>query len=161
MSICILWDKHINRDGYGQVRHKGMMRGAHRVAYCEYHGIDIEAIDGLVVRHQCDNPSCVNPEHLELGTQKDNVQDMVDRGRCVVGSKNHMAKLTDQIVRCIREEYVPYSRKSGTRALAKKHGVSRSRISLIVRGIGWSHIEPHEQFKEWNLEPIPVEEELI
>jgi hypothetical protein len=74
---CWLWlgDK---RNGYGSVWVDGRRQYAHRAIYAELVG---PIAPGLVVRHNCDTPACVNPEHLEPGTQADNLRDMSDRGR--------------------------------------------------------------------------------
>ena len=81
MSNCKNWNKGKNRQGYGQRWFQGRNTLAHRAAYCEHHGLSLEAIKGLVIRHTCDNPSCVNPDHLLSGTHKENMEDMVRRGR--------------------------------------------------------------------------------
>ena len=81
MTDCIEWLWCRSRSGYGQVRHLGKMEKAHRVAFCMSMGIPISEIKGLVVMHKCDNRGCVNPDHLSLGTQADNILDMVSKGR--------------------------------------------------------------------------------
>lgn len=89
-----------------------------------------------VVRHTCDNPRCVNPEHLIGGTQKDNVQDMLDRGRAGdsrnFGMTNGRAILTDVQCAAIRAEYVKGSRMYGIPALVRKYGSSSSQLWRIV-----------------------------
>lgn len=71
----------LSDNGYGVAWFAGKYIGAHRLAYCQHHGLIPADIAGQVVRHRCDNRACVNPHHLELGTHADNMQDMVDRGR--------------------------------------------------------------------------------
>jgi len=73
-DACWIWNGYKLTSGYGQYYHVG----AHRVAWIETHG-DIP--DNLLVCHHCDNPSCVNPKHLFLGTHRDNTQDMIAKGR--------------------------------------------------------------------------------
>lgn len=68
-----------NNIGYGMVRDDKKMRTAHRVSYEEHNNIKIP--QNLVVMHSCDNPCCVNPQHLSLGTRQDNMQDMINKGR--------------------------------------------------------------------------------
>lgn len=75
---CIEWGGTKDGHGYGTVQHNGKKWKAHRLAYFLAHGA---LRDDQVVRHDCDNPSCVNPAHLLSGTQAENVQDMVRRGR--------------------------------------------------------------------------------
>lgn len=77
-SGCWEWMARRDKDGYGQFRLKGKMRGAHKASWELTHG---SIPDGLWVLHKCDNPSCVRPDHLFLGTAKDNTQDMVSKDR--------------------------------------------------------------------------------
>ena len=87
--------------------------------------------------HSCDNPSCVNPLHLSLGTPAENSQDMVSKGRSLVGSKNHKAKLSEADVRSIRAWF---ERGDVTkRAIADEYGVSDTLISFIVSHKIWKH----------------------
>ena len=81
-SECWEWTASLNQKGYGNFKLNGSPYLTHRVSY-EIHKGAIPK--GLVVRHQCDNPKCVNPAHLELGSQKDNVRDRQDRGRQAKG----------------------------------------------------------------------------
>jgi hypothetical protein len=104
---------------------------AHRLSFCMHYG-DLPA--RAVVRHRCDNEGCVNPKHLILGTQLDNMADRAERGRTAAlrGERNPRAKLTTSQVREIRQKYVPYT-KSATE-LAKRFGVSRRVIAFVVGG---------------------------
>jgi len=77
-SGCWIWTKSLNFDGYGQARYRRKNIAAHRLSYIIYKG-DIP--EGLLVCHDCDNPACVNPTHLEIGTQKKNMRDCLARGR--------------------------------------------------------------------------------
>lgn len=77
---CWVWKGTKNRKGYGQISVDGRHERTHRVAYRLTYG---EIPEGMVVRHRCDNPPCINPDHLEVGTSADNSRDMVERGRMV------------------------------------------------------------------------------
>lgn len=83
-SACWLWTASHNGLGYGQMRVNTVLQVAHRLAYMDCVG---PIPDGLVVRHKCDNPPCCNPNHLELGTQKDNMDDATKRGRMDRGKR--------------------------------------------------------------------------
>lgn len=89
MAECIEWTKYRLPFGYGQTTHRGKVRLAHRVAYIEAHGLELDDISGMVVMHRCDNPGCVNPDHLELGTRADNNRDMAAKGRGNHQKKTH------------------------------------------------------------------------
>jgi hypothetical protein len=94
---------------------------------------------GLFVCHKCDNRKCVRPDHLFLGTNQDNMTDMVKKGRSKKngGVKNGRSKLTEIQVEQIKKEY-PIIKS--TRKLAKKYGVSRSNIQFIIHGKHWIHV---------------------
>lgn len=75
---CRTWDGKLNEHGYGMVKVGGKQQRAHRVLF---HALNPNTDESLVIRHKCDNPACVNPDHLEAGTVRDNMLDMVSRGR--------------------------------------------------------------------------------
>ena len=75
---CILWDGAVNSMGYGQVRDKGKTKYVHRLVWKEKNGTIPK---GMVIMHKCDTPLCVNQEHLVLGSQGDNLRDMMQKGR--------------------------------------------------------------------------------
>ena len=135
---CWLWTAATNPDGYGKVKVCGRARLASREAYKAIHGIG--SADGLVVRHKCDNPACVYPAHLELGTKADNSRDMTERDRQAKGEACSWAKLIEVDVRCILAVYVPRCRINGGRALAQRFRVSRSVISEVVNRKIWRHV---------------------
>ena len=91
--------------------------------------------DGLFVCHRCDNPRYINPEHLFLGTQRENMQDATQKGRMPYGEINVNSKLTETDVRTIRANTIFTQRK-----LARQYGVCQQQISHIKRGEQWGHI---------------------
>lgn len=135
-SGCWEWRGRRLKGGYGQLDFEGKGVQAHRIAYETWVG---EIPKDLIVRHKCDNPPCINPDHLETGTYQDNADDMVQRGRHnpVRGTKNANAKLTDRDVLEIRK-----LRAAGalSRELSEKFGVSEANISSIARRSSWKHI---------------------
>ncbi len=127
-SGCIEWTGCL-RNGYGRLiigsRTDNTRKSvaAHRLAYETHVG---KIPEGMFVCHSCDNPKCINPDHLFVGTRQDNVDDRERKGR-----NNHCFKLTDEDVVCIRG----YPRKNGIRKhLASKFGVSEHTIKDIRSG---------------------------
>lgn len=136
---CWLWTGFLSKKGYGSIGLGG--RGtkrvfAHRFSY-ELHKGAIP--DGLVVMHSCDNPRCVNPDHLSVGTHKDNTQDMVVKGRARSGSMrgetNPRALLNEEQIRYVR------SSKATHAALARELDVSAVLIGKIRRYESWRHVQ--------------------
>ena len=140
---CIHWNGPRDKHGYGRIsRSKYGTSLIHRLVYCEANGVTLESIAGLSVRHKCDNPPCISPKHLELGTHADNMRDRQERGRTRVGigERHRSAKLTEEQVLEIRRVYVPRDAEYGARALGRKYGVEHSVISLICSRAIWTHI---------------------
>ena len=136
MSECILWSGNISKTGYGKMKLDGRPCLAHRVAFCNRAGISLDDIKGMVVRHTCDVRNCVNPDHLLLGTQADNVQDRVDRNRGadVSGTKNPNCKVTAQDIEEIRDMILMgYKHK----VIAEKFNLSRGYISMVKHRRSW------------------------
>jgi hypothetical protein len=125
-----MWTAYTDRDGYGRFSLKGKKERAHRVAA----RLDGRDPTGQVVRHTCDNPGCVNPDHLKVGTPKDNAGDMVRRGRSPRGARNGQSKLTRREVKRIRAS------SSASGYLAGLFGVAASTIRTIRTGASWSHL---------------------
>jgi len=135
---CWLWVKSVNRFNYGQMSYKNKTTLSHRVSYCESNQLELSSIEGLSVLHKCNNPSCVNPDHLYIGNQKENMKDMVISKNSLFGEKNKSAKLSKEKVLNIIEEY---STKTKTqKEISEKHGVSPSTVGSIVSGRTWSHV---------------------
>ena len=138
MQDCIEWQGGKSKSGYGAVRYKGKIERAHRVAYVESKGLTMQDIAGLVVRHRCDNPACVNPDHLETGTQADNMEDMHARGRSSV-------KPGVRLWSKLRPEDIPEIRRrleSGERltSIARSFNVNHGTIRAIKIGRTWTSI---------------------
>lgn len=140
---CWLWQSSLSKDGYGMFKtcHDYQRKSfrAHRYAY-ELHNGPIP--DGLLALHKCDNPTCVNPNHLFLGTQQDNIDDMIAKGRDNMavpcpGERNAAAKLTEaQVIEIRRRKAAGESGYS----LAKEFGVIQATISKIVLRKTWRHV---------------------
>ena len=138
-NCCWIWIGDKNPQGYGIVRNKnGRREGAHRISYRFYRG---NFPFHLQVCHKCDNSSCVNPDHLFLGTQKDNMIDMYRKGRNVRGDvrgeKNGRHKYTEKQVLKIRHLY-----QQGMKIvdIHKQFGGSYQSIWCIIRRKFWTHI---------------------
>ena len=134
---CIEWTKGRTSTGYGQQRYEGTTHKAHRVAWAKANGKTMEEIKGVVIRHDCDNPLCVNPEHLRPGDRKSNYQDSVERGRNTRGSIHGAAKLSPEQVATIRERYGPGVSQV---SLGKEFGVGQDVISRIVNNKSWKEL---------------------
>lgn len=135
---CWEWQRTHNGLGYGELRVAGKNVYAHRLAF-ELAGNVIP--DGMHILHKCDNPRCINPDHLEVGTQSKNMADCHARGRSripkprVSGERNGSAKLTEAAVAMIRDSL---SAGVTQQQLADKFGVSQTLISRIKRGEIWN-----------------------
>lgn len=115
--------------GYPQIRLNGCGTTAHRYVYKVFVG---EIEEGLVVRHTCDNPLCINPDHLLTGTKADNAADCVSRERTPRGAKNGQVKLTEAQVLEI------FALQDKHTATARRFGVSEKAIRKIRSGENWS-----------------------
>ena len=135
---CWLWTASSRGKGYGQVKARKKTRYPHREAYEAINGEG--SADGLVVRHRCDVPLCVNPSHLELGTLADNNRDRDERGRQANGESNGRAKLTESDVRTIRASYVRGRSDHNLTALGRRFGVTAKLVSFIVNRQRWGHV---------------------
>ena len=139
-GIC--WEWLASRDipprlDYGRFKLKGKTRKAHRVCWIIVNG---KIPQGMCVCHICDNPSCVNPEHLFLGTHQDNNDDMVRKNRELypVGEDAFPSKLTEKQVLRIRKLYATGCVSQSN--LGRMYGVNQSAIWKIVNRKRWRHI---------------------
>jgi DNA-binding XRE family transcriptional regulator len=123
-------------DGYGHIKSGKTALKAHRLSWELANKKEVP--EGLYVCHSCDNPSCVNPAHLWLGSAKDNSRDAMAKGRSVVfqsGTRNPAAKLTKAAVSEIRA--LRAQGRTG-RELAARYGVSKQAIYAVERGENWA-----------------------
>jgi hypothetical protein len=134
---CWEWPGFKNEDGYGRGRYLGKKGSAHRFSWQINFG---EIPTGMCVCHHCDNPACINPKHLFLGTHIDNMRDMRKKGRGAdfSGERNPRAKLTAQDVIEMRKKYVRV--KYSTCMLAREYGVTQRAAWLAITGNGWKNL---------------------
>lgn len=145
---CWIWQAGLFSSGYGQFRWGKKKARTHRIAWMLSFG---PVPDGKLVCHTCDNKNCVNPNHLFLGTHKDNAMDRECKGRggdggsrtkkalgSVRGERNPAAKISPHLVSRIRMEY--QQENWSYRELANIHGLSKSQIANIIKRRSWSHV---------------------
>jgi hypothetical protein len=131
---CWVWLGRKRKRGYGAIGR----RAAHRVSY-EAHCGPIP--DGMCVCHRCDNPSCVRPDHLFIGTRTENIKDRDQKGRAAKGEQHGMAKMTAADVMALREE----AARSGRVAaydLAASRGIKKIAAADAISGRTWKHLKP-------------------
>lgn len=132
---CMEWIGTKCSDGYGHFRNKkGNAPTAHRYSYILHYG----SFTGSIVCHSCDNPKCVRPDHLFLGTVLDNIKDRDMKNRTSKGTNRTNAKLNDKDVRIIRERL-----KNGDTiaSLSKRYEVTDSVISKVKYNQTWKHVK--------------------
>ena len=143
LTGCWIWNKTVRSGGYGQIR-AGCLGEyyAHRVSYVLFVGT---IPDGMQVLHDCphgDNPACVNPAHLWVGTHNSNMNDKISKGRSLVGEKNPSSKLTEkQVLKAL----ICNRGKGRLRALATKFGVLPSTLTAIRRGKSWKYLQQNQE----------------
>lgn len=159
LGPCWIWTAALV-GGYGVVRFKGRSVHAQRISWELTNG---PIHKGLWVLHHCDNPPCVNPSHLFLGTQKENMADCLAKGRKSQGDshravmrekaargENHgKAKLNVEVVRQIRKRYAAGG--ISYRELAIQYGVKAAQIGLIVRRVNWKEVDEETGEGEYSL----------
>jgi len=151
---CWMWNGPIHHDGYGVIGigRTGSKR-AHRVSYAEFRG-PIPA--GLWVLHSCDTPACVNPDHLFLGTAKDNTQDMLAKGRRtpLAGERHPNARRSERFVWAAR--LLVRSGLISISELARMYGMTYLSLYAVVRGTTWKNVDDSKWWavvrKERNLQ---------
>ena len=128
---CLEWMACKDKGGYGQFKVKGTQLKAHRVAFFLCTGTDPRE---LLICHTCDNPSCVNPEHLFLGTPADNMLDKTAKGRATSGDAHGSSKLTAPDILMIRSD------TRTQKLIAIDYGVGRALISKVKLRRVWAHV---------------------
>lgn len=133
-SDCWNWTGDKIRDGYGRIWNNGKTRRAHRISWELRYG---EVPENMCVLHHCDNPSCVNPAHLYLGTNQDNVNDKVAKSRQAVGINNGGNKYPPEKILEIKR-----LRQDGKtqREIAKTLGVSKGLVYYVITGQVWRNL---------------------
>ena len=141
-SGCWLWLLSLTQSGYGHLQCGGFKGVAHRFSYQRFRG---PIPEGMFVCHRCDCRSCVNPEHLFLGTVADNNRDCREKGRhasrlpttnYAKGERQHLAKLTERDVKAIRQ----LAGKKSQREIGRDYGVTGNTIRCIQNRTTWNHI---------------------
>ena len=135
-KTCWEWTACLNHFGYGMMGLGGRLDGierAHRVSWIIHYGVIQKK---RLVLHKCDNPKCVNPKHLYIGTQKNNIDDMIKRKRYnnACGENSFKHKLTKKQVLLIKNDS-----RSGL-VIAKEYGVTHQSIYDIKNGKSWKHL---------------------
>lgn len=141
-DACHVWTASRYPSGYGQFGFDGSTIGAHRMAWMIEYG---EIPAGMLVLHRCDNRPCCNIRHLFIGTQQDNIDDMMAKGRgnhggpnAARGERQAFSKITEVMAAEIREMYATTSITQA--ALAAQFGIGQSAVSAIIRGGTWAHV---------------------
>jgi len=132
---CWGWIGSVYGNSYPKIGRCGRGSGlefSHRLSWMIHYG---EIPKGMMVCHKCDNRKCTNPNHLFLGTAKDNKDDCINKGRNVQGEDSPNAKLTLEQVKEIRAKYIP--RKVTYCDLSKEYGVSSANIAFIIQRKRW------------------------
>lgn len=135
---CWNWTGYIPPNSYGSIRIPGPERRqerAHRVSYVLHKG---SIPEGLYVLHRCDNMACVNPAHLFLGTQSDNIRDAKQKGRLPRGENHPDCSVSEITVKAIRADYASGNRSK--RKLSEKYGVNVRNVVNIIYRKSWTHI---------------------
>lgn len=139
-ETCWLWTGFIDELGYGRISSNRKDYKAHRLSYQTFIG---PIPPGMCVLHRCDVRNCANPEHLFLGSQLDNIKDMVAKNRHRTnpryGTENPMSKVNDSIVRQIRAIYADGG--TSQRKVADQFGLSVMTVNRIVNRKLWGHVK--------------------
>jgi hypothetical protein len=135
---CWIWQRGVGSHGYGIISLGKAGSGSMLVHRFSWEFSNGTIPQGQYVLHRCDNRRCVNPEHLFLGTHKENINDMLMKKRQAKGEDSGPSKLTNQAVKEIRANYARF--KTPHLELANRFKVSRSNIVVILQGKTWKHL---------------------
>jgi hypothetical protein len=133
---CWVWTGKIGNKGYGYYTTGQRHLLTHRYAYTITYG---QIPSGKFVLHHCDNRACVRPDHLFLGTHRDNMDDMKRKGRQAHGARTHTAILTEEQAIALLHEYAAGNHNQ--RALAEKYGVNFRSVWNLLHGETWKHLD--------------------
>lgn len=135
---CWLWTACTNWAGYGKFYDGNSLTAAHRYSYLLHNG---QISDGQFVLHHCDTPACVRPDHLFIGSQQDNITDMMQKKRNgytgLKGERNCKAKLDERQVKDIRAKYESGIKRN---VLALEYGMEWTAINRIIKRLSWKHV---------------------
>lgn len=136
---CWRWMRYKDKRGYGRINVNGRITPAHRLSWELNHG---PVPNGMFVCHRCDNPSCVNPTHLWIGTNAQNIGDMAEKGRhggwAKPGELHGNARLTRDTITEIRGRYAGGCRQVD---LSLDYGITPGYVSMIVNRKAWKHVQ--------------------
>jgi hypothetical protein len=132
---CWNWIGHLVKFNYGQIQVDGQPRPSHRVSWMLHFG---KIPDGMCVLHKCDNPSCVRPDHLFLGTTATNNTDRHLKNRDARGSRSGKSVLTEELVQQIRTLYK--RGEFGSQRIANMLGLKKPTVKHVLRGRTWKWI---------------------
>ena len=132
MGCHICGSHDLDKNSYPRLRRNGKKFRMNRYIYELYHG---EIPEGKLVMHTCDNPQCINPEHLSLGTHRENMEDRQRKGRTKSGCEHGKSKLSVEQV-----YYIRFKRTESVKELADKYHVNETTIRKIISGISYKKI---------------------
>lgn len=131
---CWICTSHALSSGYPVIVRGKRLKKISRIMYKKYKG---RIPEGMVIRHTCDNPACINPAHLIKGTQSDNMRDKKERGRSTRGEKSERTELTDkQVLEIFKNPDKPI------KYYMKKYNTTYTAIVKILDGTNWKHLQP-------------------
>jgi len=134
---CWVWTGYRNEKGYAITYKNGKNRKAHRIIHEIINNVIIP--DDMLLLHHCDGGSigCVNPDHTYIGTEEDNIKDMIERDRFVKGADVINAKINDEIALDIR---LSFDSGESRDSISKRHNISKDLVNQVISGESWKHV---------------------